>query len=254
MQMETNEGFLLARGRLVGLLASSGLILATCPPRLGDLVAGLASPWRWVEESGSDAAVGTVAGALLWLVALWVALALAVTAASLLPGRLGRLGSAAARRVTPAALRRVVVAATSTSILLSPAAAIAVPSGGLPAPAGASSLPAVGWPVDSGPAATSPVPAPRAEANTPPGTERVTAPTGSDRVRVRAGDSLWAIAGRQLGPATPAARTQQEWPRWYAVNRQLIGPDPNLIRPGTSLRIPDTSRLAAGGAHQDTGR
>jgi hypothetical protein len=245
-----------AQGRLFGLAAGSVFVLACCPPRLDELRDGLGSPWRWVAEVGPDAAAGTIAGALLWLVALWVALGLAVTAASLLPGRLGRLGGAIANRLTPAALRRVVAAATSTSILLSPAAAIASPTGGhSPAPAGAASvLPAIGWPTDPGPAARQAVPPPRAGSSGPPGAERTAAPGAAGRVRVRAGDSLWSIAGRRLGPAAPATRIQQEWPRWYAANRQLIGPDPDLIRPGTSLRPPAAGLLAPGTAPADTDR
>ncbi len=271
--MEANQRLWLARARLAGLLAGTGLLLVTCPPRVAELTDGLRSPWRWVAEVGPDAAAGTVAGALLWLVALWVALGLAVTAGSRLPGRLGRLGSVAAHRLTPAALRRVVAAATSTSILLSPATAFAAPSSsGVPTaassaptatsgastaasgtpiatPTGASSLPAVGWPTDPGPATS-----PRTAGDPLPGTERAAAPAGAGRVRVRAGDSLWSIAGHRLGPAAPASRIQQEWPRWYAVNRQLIGADPNLIRPGTRLRIPDRSQPAPGHPHQDTVR
>ncbi|MDQ1745245.1 MAG: hypothetical protein QOE23_3584 [Pseudonocardiales bacterium] len=261
--MEANEKAWLAQTRLVALVAGTGLVLVSCPPRVAELADGVRSPWRWVAELGPDAAVGTVAGALLWLVALWVALGLAVTAGSRLPGRLGQFGSAAAHRLTPAALRRVVAAATSTSILLSPATALAAPSGsgaptatgsaptaaasGAPSAAGTSSLPPVGWPTDPGPA-------PRTAGDPLPGTERAAVPTGAGRVRVRAGDSLWSIAGHRLGPAAPAGRIQQEWPRWYALNRQLIGPDPNLIRPGTRLRIPEPSQPAPSHPHQDTVR
>jgi hypothetical protein len=28
------------------------------------------------------------------------------------------------------------------------------------------------------------------------------------------------------------------WPRWYAANRAVIGPDPGLIRPGQELMPP----------------
>jgi nucleoid-associated protein YgaU len=28
------------------------------------------------------------------------------------------------------------------------------------------------------------------------------------------------------------------WPRWYAVNADVIGQDPDLIHPGQRLRIP----------------
>ena len=46
-------------------------------------------------------------------------------------------------------------------------------------------------------------------------------------VVVRPGDTLWALAGQ-----SPA------WHRLYAHNRGVIGPDPDLIRPGQRLRLP----------------
>lgn len=49
---------------------------------------------------------------------------------------------------------------------------------------------------------------------------------------VRPGDSLWSIADRTL-PAGAGA-----WPRLYAVNRDVIGPDPDLIRPAQRLALP----------------
>ncbi len=58
------------------------------------------------------------------------------------------------------------------------------------------------------------------------------------RVTVRRGDSLWLIAARRLGPHADARHVAAAWPTWYAANRDLIGPDPNLIRPGQVLRAP----------------
>ena len=55
---------------------------------------------------------------------------------------------------------------------------------------------------------------------------------------VRPGDTLWAIASHQLGPHQTAAAVAAQWPRWYAANREVIGGDPNLIRPGEVLRAP----------------
>jgi hypothetical protein len=49
---------------------------------------------------------------------------------------------------------------------------------------------------------------------------------------VRPGDSLWSIAEARLGDPT-------YWPRVYALNRDLVGPDPDLIRPGQLLRLPE---------------
>jgi len=58
------------------------------------------------------------------------------------------------------------------------------------------------------------------------------------RVVVRPGDSLWSIAATELGQnATPEAIAAR-WPAWYAANRHLIGPDPDLILPGQVLRTP----------------
>ncbi|WP_329484730.1 LysM peptidoglycan-binding domain-containing protein [Kribbella sp. NBC_01484] len=65
------------------------------------------------------------------------------------------------------------------------------------------------------------------------------------RVDVRAGDSLWSIAARELGPNASAEAIAARWPEWYAANRQVIGSDPDLILPGQVLRIP----AAATGQH-----
>ncbi|MEV5965804.1 LysM peptidoglycan-binding domain-containing protein [Kribbella sp. NPDC051952] len=58
------------------------------------------------------------------------------------------------------------------------------------------------------------------------------------RVVVKAGDSLWSLAARELGPGASAAAVAARWPEWYAANRQVIGPDPDLILPGQVLHIP----------------
>ena len=50
-------------------------------------------------------------------------------------------------------------------------------------------------------------------------------------VRVRPGDTLWGIATDRLGSGA-------EWPRLYAPNRNVVGPDPDLIRPGQRLTLP----------------
>jgi len=62
---------------------------------------------------------------------------------------------------------------------------------------------------------------------------------------VRPGDSLWAIAKRELGDGS-------RWREIYEANRDVIGPDPNVIQVGMTLRIPggtpravDTIRTAA---------
>jgi len=76
------------------------------------------------------------------------------------------------------------------------------------------------------------------------------------RYTVAPGDTLSAIA---MTLAVPGG-----WQRLYAANRRAIGPDPNVIRPGTVLNLPHlaatgTARgqrpqatMAAGRGHQET--
>lgn len=59
-----------------------------------------------------------------------------------------------------------------------------------------------------------------------------------DGVVVHRGDTLWSIAAAALGPDATDPEVARAWPRWYAANRHLIGPDPDLLRPGQVLRVP----------------
>ncbi|MFI5729337.1 LysM peptidoglycan-binding domain-containing protein [Kribbella sp. NPDC051587] len=58
------------------------------------------------------------------------------------------------------------------------------------------------------------------------------------QVTVKAGDTLWDLAARELGPHATNEQIAERWPHWYAANRQVIGTDPNLILPGQVLRAP----------------
>ena len=54
---------------------------------------------------------------------------------------------------------------------------------------------------------------------------------GSSSIHVvKRGESLWIIARRHFGRAS-------QWPRLYRLNRNLIGANPSLIRPGMRLRL-----------------
>lgn len=48
---------------------------------------------------------------------------------------------------------------------------------------------------------------------------------------IQSGDTLWIIAKRFLGDGS-------RWQEVYTANRETIGPDPNLIHPGTLLLVP----------------
>lgn len=55
---------------------------------------------------------------------------------------------------------------------------------------------------------------------------------------VRPGDSLWRIARAELARTAPDSAICREVDALYAANRAVIGPDPNLIFPGTTLTQP----------------
>ena len=75
--------------------------------------------------------------------------------------------------------------------------------------------------------ATSDGPGPRPEHTAP-----------STVVRVRPGDSLWAISAERLGPRATVADLVDHWHRTYDLNAGVIGPDPDLILPGQLLELP----------------
>jgi len=54
---------------------------------------------------------------------------------------------------------------------------------------------------------------------------------------VKSGDTLWDIASAALRSDDPR-RIARYWPRIHRANRETIGADPNLIRPGQILRLP----------------
>lgn len=72
----------------------------------------------------------------------------------------------------------------------------------------------------------------------PPVAPRPPRPAPDPAVVVRRGDTLWGIAASRLGRGTPPAQVARAWPRWYAANRGVVGPDPGLIRPGQRLAPP----------------
>jgi LysM repeat protein len=65
-----------------------------------------------------------------------------------------------------------------------------------------------------------------------------TAPASGSTVVVKPGDSLWSIAQRLLGAGADGAAVEGKVQSIYAANASAIGTgDPNLIFPGTRLRV-----------------
>lgn len=132
-------------------------------------------------------------------------------------------GYARSRRVGP--VRSVLLAACGVAALTSTTTAATAQDG-----AGTPSLPARlldGLPLPD-----------RATGALPREARPGAAPETDPVVRVRPGDSLWAIAARQLGPTADAADVASYWRRIHDLNAAVIGPNPDLVLPGQQLRLP----------------
>ena len=197
------------------ICAASAALTAVALHRPGRLVADPDDP--------SSAVVGAAAWAA-WLLVGYLLAGVAVTATAHLcagartPSRRTRL----AARVTPRVVRRLVDAAVGAgagvviATAVGPAAAYA---DGAPTPAAVTAT--LDWP-GLAPASRQPV----------------VAPANRTDIVVRAGDTLWTLTARQLGPGASAAEVAATWPRLYAANRAVIGADPGLIHPGQRLVPP----------------
>lgn len=83
---------------------------------------------------------------------------------------------------------------------------------------------------------------PGARAAVEPGTrsaqqEPGVAPAGK-RYVVRPGDSLWKIARAELGRGASNRSVGVAWHQIYETNREVVGKNPGLIRPGLVLQLP----------------
>jgi LysM repeat protein len=243
---------------MTALVGVDGLVLVTLRPRPGRLGLHLAHPQEWAAEVGADRALAELAGAALWLAAGWLGLGLVAAIAGRLPGTAGRCAGLLGRALLPRAVRSLVAGSAGLGVLLTPVVAGAAAQPSTPTnPAPGISIPAPGWPVSPpGPSSVPPpvwpsTPAPAASPtdSAPPrpspvapapaaGRPQPTSPEAGDRIRVRAGDCLWLIASRRLGPQAGAEQVAAEWPRWFAANKDVIGADPAVIRPGQVLRAP----------------
>lgn len=187
------------------------------------LVVGPRSPDLLATVVGSTTPFPQALGALLALVLVAVALwALLVVGLS----TLGSTGTRLATAMTPRLLRGTLLVATSAAL------------GATPAVAG-ESLDGLRLPERVTSEARDVVP-PTTDGtrhDPPPGHDSPQAST----VQVRHGDSLWALVCARLGDAGPG-RVAHEVRRWHAVNRTTIGSDPDLLRPGQRLQVPEGSR------------
>lgn len=215
----------------LSLLTADGALIWALSAALWDRLS------RWPGGSAEQTAVVLETGSAAFgaLLGSWLALALVSSALAELPGAAGELFGVLSHRVTPAVLRR------TGAGLLSGALAVPVASPALASALGV--LPGLSTPMVpvSG---RGPTPL-RAAGERLPDPDWVAdpAPAGrSPKVAVRPGDCLWSIAARRLPPDASAQLVDQSWRRWYAANARVVGPDPDLIRPGQQLQPPTSQR------------
>jgi resuscitation-promoting factor RpfA len=242
-----------APGALTGALT---LVLGCCALALGR-AAFLEATRLWAHRDDLrfddlvlTGALGVLAAASGWLL-LGIVLTLSTRALRCSHTLAGRL----ARAITPSLVRSLLGGACGAAVLVAPTTvpgALAVPAETdrpqtQECPRRSCAEVLGGLPVPDRPWSTRPAPP--------------TIRSQPERVRVRPGDSLWAIAAAHLPapelttqrpgawpvpdrppahrlPPPSHAEIAAAWPRWFDVNRARIGDDPDLISPGTRLVVP----------------
>lgn len=241
------------RRGLTGLLAL-GIAFAAAAGTLGTRT------WQVGSELGAalfpvEDVVELAAVAVGTVVSGWVGLHALVALVCVVAGRRGARWTAGERTVAehaPALVRRLAHAAAGAGLGL----ALAVPTATALPGQGAGTDPAsdvdvavvldLGWqPTESLPTdrSTSSSPHPRPERLSLVNRGRSTGTGREPLVVVQPGDTLWAIAaGRlgteQVGTDPSDAEIAAAVTRWHDTNRDVLGGNPDLIRPGTVLRQP----------------
>ncbi|MGZ4485514.1 MAG: LysM peptidoglycan-binding domain-containing protein [Nocardioidaceae bacterium] len=176
-----------------------------------------------------DDALAALAAAALLLSWLWLAATSTLVLVDVLVSTVRRVPLGTCSRGCPRAVRAALVAGCGVAL----GATVAVPAYADPGTGTGSAD------------RRAPLPGPltglRLPDRTTGGPDRADATTSSGSVRVRPGDSLWTIAARRLPDATDAA-VGAAWRAIARANADRIGPDPDLIYPGTLLRLPDSLR------------
>jgi hypothetical protein len=198
-----------------GLLVLVGAALLLAGPRPAGMLVAARDPAAWARRVGPDLAALTVAGALCWLVLLWLAVGVLLTAAAAAPGGAGRVAEVVVVRVLPGSVRRLAAGLLGLS-LTAAAAGCHRPNQELPAagagpamarhgparPADAGRADTVDWPLAGPPAAlpSSPAGAPGTPWPSPPPGDL--SPAGGPLGPAGGGGR---VAGRSAPPGPTAA-------------------------------------------------
>lgn len=228
-------------------LAVAGLaLIATAPSPAGSvrslrgLIGPPPDPSLVAAPLDPAAPVLAVLGLVAWALTAYLALGVGLVLLGHLPGLLGRVAVAVAARTVPVPVRRTVEAVLGAGLVLS--SVVASPAAATPHTAPITTTTAnLDWPVTATAPATAPATTP---AGAPAGAVAAVSPPGATHV-VRPGDTLWDLAAQALrapsGAAPSDVAVAAAWPSWWEANRDAIGDDPHLLRPGTPLIAPPSA-------------
>jgi len=206
----------------------------------------LTEAWARARSATGTSAFGdlvTAAAQLALSVAVtWLLLALTACVLAEAPHRWARVADRMAGAMTPRHVRILVRLACGIAVTgplgTVPVAAPAT-AGEPPTSCESSSCPTLaGLPLPDRPDA----PAVGAAARDVPTPTAASTVSSRGAVVVRPGDSLWSLAAAHLPGDAGTAQIAAAWPQWFEVNRDVLGDDPDLIHPGTRLRVPRPPR------------
>ena len=236
--------------RAAGTRAMAWLLLSVAVPAAALTVA---SPGTLAAARAPGADSSALVAELALVLAWAVVARLAVTAVAVLLAHLPGAVGAAARRVavvtSPAVLRSVVRVAAGATVAVVPLAATTAAladAGPSPTSTPASSVRIL--PTGELPVLDRIVPARDTDiTDITDCTDCADADAGrrhprSTSRRARSSSAAATPCGASPNSHFPAGRTDADvaraWPRWFASNRAVIGPDPSLIHPGEVLSRP----------------
>ena len=252
-----------ADAAMATVILTLGLVLAATGGSI--LQRWQSSPGRQLTPGFEDQ-LGVAANTAGLSVIVWWAMSFVIAVLAAFLDRCGNARAAsAAGKFTPAFMRRLALAAVGLQLVTAPLAT-ASPLPALPGSPGAAPAASAAWTPAAVPATTGTPPP--AVISTPgpgpqPGTPAVANPqwqpisplvepgplvgrqlrapqpgVQSTEVTVRPGDSLWTLSSARLGPFASDVDIALDWPLIYQANKDIIGANPNLLRPGQVLQLP----------------
>lgn len=257
---QPTSGAALGRAALVVVVSFGGLVVALglCSSPLNQVRVRTAAGQPWTTLP-LDLLVSALAAVALGACGTWLAVVTLATAYEVVTGA----SFAVVRAVSPHLVRRVVAACCGVAVggagSIAPAFATphetaedASPTRSLSGSDVLTGLPLPDRVLGAAPRRSTPAAPLRARG---PGydADTVVMTSASSRprrrtpttYRVRTGDCLWTIAADLL-PGAGTAELDEAWRRIHHANRDAVGPDPDLVLPGTTLRLPEPLTGPAG--------